>query len=98
GRRHQFLSRQTTRPQRPAHHSYRPWVASRIWAGICRRNHSQPCPGRPPRALRRMVKAIVFDLGKVLVDFDYGIAGRTLAARATMAAADLGRFLVHVPL
>jgi len=45
-----------------------------------------------------MVKAIVFDLGKVLVDFDYGIAGRTLAARATMAAADLGRFLVHVPL
>jgi HAD superfamily hydrolase (TIGR01509 family) len=45
-----------------------------------------------------MVKAVVFDLGKVLVEFDYGIAGRKLAARAHMAAADLGRFLVHVPL
>lgn len=44
------------------------------------------------------VKAIVFDLGKVLVDFDYGIAGRKLAERATMAGAELGRFLVHVPL
>ena len=44
------------------------------------------------------VKAVVFDLGKVLVDFDYGIAGRRLAARATMAAAELGQFLVHVPL
>jgi glucose-1-phosphatase len=45
-----------------------------------------------------MVKSVVFDLGKVLLDFDYGIAGRKLAARATMAAADLGGFLVHVPL
>ena len=44
------------------------------------------------------VKAVVFDLGKVLVDFDYGIAGRRLAARASMAAAELGQFLVHVPL
>lgn len=44
------------------------------------------------------VRAIVFDLGKVLVEFDYGIAGRKLAQRATMAAAELGRFLVHVPL
>ena len=44
------------------------------------------------------IKAIVFDLGKVLVDFDYGIAGRKLAERATMAGAELGRFLVHVPL
>lgn len=41
---------------------------------------------------------IVFDLGKVLVDFDYGIAGRKLAARSSMAAHDLGQFLVHVPL
>jgi len=43
-------------------------------------------------------KAIVFDLGKVLVDFDYAIAGRKLAARATMAPAELGKFLIHVPL
>jgi HAD superfamily hydrolase (TIGR01509 family) len=44
------------------------------------------------------VKTIVFDLGKVLVDFDYSIAGRKLAARASMAAAELGQFLIHVPL
>lgn len=44
------------------------------------------------------VKTVVFDLGKVLVDFDYGIAGRKLAARATMAAHELGQFLISVPL
>jgi putative hydrolase of the HAD superfamily len=43
-------------------------------------------------------KVIVFDLGKVLVDFDYAIAGRKLAARATMAATELGRYLLGVPL
>lgn len=45
-----------------------------------------------------MIKSVVFDLGKVLVDFDYAIAGRKIATRAKMAAADLGQFLVHVPL
>src|SRR5260370_14660825 len=45
-----------------------------------------------------MAKAVVFDLGKVLVDFDYAIAGRKLAARANMPARELGEFLVHVPL
>ena len=45
-----------------------------------------------------MIRAVVFDLGKVLVEFDYGIAGRKLALKATMAASDLGSFLVHVPL
>jgi HAD superfamily hydrolase (TIGR01509 family) len=44
------------------------------------------------------VRSVVFDLGKVLVDFDYGIAGRKLAARATMAPAELGQFLISVPL
>jgi HAD superfamily hydrolase (TIGR01509 family) len=44
------------------------------------------------------IKAVVFDLGKVLVDFDYGIAGGKLASRAKMTAGDLGRFLVQVPL
>ena len=44
------------------------------------------------------VQCVVFDLGKVLVDFDYGIAGRKLAGRASMAAAELGQFLVSVPL
>jgi putative hydrolase of the HAD superfamily len=45
-----------------------------------------------------MVKVVVFDLGKVLVDFDYGIAGRKIASRAKMPATDLAQFLVHVPL
>lgn len=45
-----------------------------------------------------MIKAVAFDLGKVLVEFDYAIAGRKIAARAKMAATDLGQFLVHVPL
>ena len=45
-----------------------------------------------------MVRTIVFDLGKVLVDFDYGIAGRKLAQRSRMAATELGQFLVHIPL
>jgi len=45
-----------------------------------------------------MIRTIVFDLGKVLVEFDYGIAGRKLAQRSRMAASELGQFLVHVPL
>ena len=45
-----------------------------------------------------MVRTVVFDLGKVLVEFDYGIAGRKLAERSRMPAAELGKFLVHVPL
>jgi HAD superfamily hydrolase (TIGR01509 family) len=34
-------------------------------------------------------KAVVFDLGKVLVDFDWSIAARKLAARSTVSAAEL---------
>jgi HAD superfamily hydrolase (TIGR01509 family) len=45
-----------------------------------------------------MIKAVVFDLGKVLVDFDYAIAGRKLAARAAIPARELSSFLVHIPL
>jgi HAD superfamily hydrolase (TIGR01509 family) len=45
-----------------------------------------------------MVRTIVFDLGKVLVEFDYGIAGRKLAQRSSMPASELSQFLVHVPL
>lgn len=40
-----------------------------------------------------MIKAVVFDLGKVLVDFDYSIAARKLAARATMTVEELGLML-----
>lgn len=41
---------------------------------------------------------VVFDLGKVLVDFDYSIAGGRIAARGTMSPADVQKFLDHSPL
>ena len=43
-------------------------------------------------------KIIVFDLGKVLVDFDYSIAGRRLAADAKLSAAEVQKYLDHSPL
>lgn len=41
---------------------------------------------------------VVFDLGKVLVDFDYSIAGRRIAARSRMSPAEVQKFLDHSPL
>jgi len=41
---------------------------------------------------------VVFDLGKVLLDFDYSIAGRRLAARAKLSAAEVQKFLDQSPL
>ena len=41
---------------------------------------------------------VVFDLGKVLLDFDYSIAGRRVAAQANLPAADVQKFLDHSPL
>jgi len=43
-------------------------------------------------------KAVVFDLGKVLVDFDYSIAGRRIAARGKMSAGEVQEFIDHSPL
>ena len=43
-------------------------------------------------------KAVVFDLGKVLVDFDYSIAGRKIAARGNMSAVEVQKFIDHSPL
>ena len=43
-------------------------------------------------------EVIVFDLGKVLVDFDYGIAARKIAARGDISALDVQRLLDHSPL
>jgi HAD superfamily hydrolase (TIGR01509 family) len=43
-------------------------------------------------------KAVVFDLGKVLVDFDYSIAGRRIAAQSSMDAAELQQLIDHSPL
>jgi epoxide hydrolase-like predicted phosphatase len=44
------------------------------------------------------VRAVVFDLGKVLVDFDYGIAARKLAQRSGASAADIQRIIDQSPL
>jgi HAD superfamily hydrolase (TIGR01509 family) len=43
-------------------------------------------------------RVVVFDLGKVLVDFDYGIAARNIAANGTVSAAEVQRFIDHSPL
>jgi glucose-1-phosphatase len=40
-----------------------------------------------------MIKAVVFDLGKVLVDFDYGIAARALAARSRVPVETMRRVI-----
>jgi FMN phosphatase YigB (HAD superfamily) len=40
----------------------------------------------------------IFDLGKVLVDFDYTIAAQKIAARSDLAPADLHAFLGNSPL
>jgi FMN phosphatase YigB (HAD superfamily) len=53
--------------------------------------HNQSTPSIQPAV-------IVFDLGKVLVDFDYSIAGRRLAARSTASPAEIQEFLDHSPL
>ena len=38
-------------------------------------------------------KAVVFDLGKVLVDFDYSIAARRIAARGTMPIGGIAQYV-----
>jgi putative hydrolase of the HAD superfamily len=45
-----------------------------------------------------MKTAVVFDLGKVLVDFDYSIAARKIAALSSKAPEDLHMFLSSSPL
>jgi FMN phosphatase YigB (HAD superfamily) len=43
-------------------------------------------------------KAVVFDLGKVLVDFDYGLAARKIAARSALGETGVRNLLDHTPL
>jgi 2-haloacid dehalogenase len=43
-------------------------------------------------------RAVVFDLGKVLVDFDYSIAARALAARARISPDELNTLINQSPL
>jgi HAD superfamily hydrolase (TIGR01509 family) len=44
-----------------------------------------------------MIPIIVFDLGKVLVDFNYSIAARRVAARSTQPPENLDAFLSNSP-
>jgi len=44
-----------------------------------------------------MSNVVVFDLGKVLVDFDYSIAARRIATRSTQPAENLHTFLSSSP-
>ncbi|HUA65369.1 MAG TPA: HAD family phosphatase [Alphaproteobacteria bacterium] len=44
-----------------------------------------------------MVPVVVFDLGKVLVDFDYSIAARRVAARSSKTVERLDQFLSGSP-
>ena len=46
----------------------------------------------------KIPEAIVFDLGKVLVDFDYNIAARKIASGGKMSAGEVQRFIDHSPL
>jgi 2-haloacid dehalogenase len=48
--------------------------------------------------MRKTPKAVVFDLGKVLVEFDYGIAAQAIAARGTSDPMQVQEFLDHSPL
>jgi len=41
---------------------------------------------------------VVFDLGKVLLDFDYGIVARKISTRAKASADDVRKLLDHSPL
>lgn len=43
-------------------------------------------------------KAVVFDLGKVLVDFDYAIAARKIAARGNMTLGEIAQYINQSPL
>jgi FMN phosphatase YigB (HAD superfamily) len=42
--------------------------------------------------------AVVFDLGKVLVDFDFGIAAKKIAAHGTRPPAEIKSFIDQTPL
>jgi len=46
----------------------------------------------------RTPKAVAFDLGKVLVDFDYAIAARRIAARGTMTLQQMAQYINQSPL
>src|SRR5436190_1256323 len=48
--------------------------------------------------INKVPEVVVFDLGKVLVDFDYGIAARKIATRGKWAVQKIGEFIAQSPL
>ena len=65
----------------------------------------RPAAGYPPRRRLQIPppappapRAVVFDLGNVLLDFDYGRAARALAPRAEKSAAEIRALIDHSPL
>src|SRR5437868_8177435 len=48
--------------------------------------------------MARPPQAVIFDLGKVLVDFDYGISARKIAAKSNRSAAEVQKLIDHSPL
>ncbi len=43
-------------------------------------------------------RVVVFDLGKVLLDFDYSIAARGMAAQSSVSPRQVQEFIDHSPL
>ncbi|MEO6036643.1 MAG: HAD family phosphatase [Verrucomicrobiota bacterium] len=46
----------------------------------------------------KIPEVVVFDLGKVLVDFDYNIAARTISSRGRLTPEEVQSFIDHSPL
>jgi hypothetical protein len=46
----------------------------------------------------RVPQAVVFDLGKVLLDFDYGILARRMASQSSISAEEILRVVNQTPL
>jgi HAD superfamily hydrolase (TIGR01509 family) len=42
-----------------------------------------------------MIRTVVFDLGKVLVDFDYAIAARKIVGAGKISLEELAHFIIH---
>lgn len=45
----------------------------------------------------KLPEAVVFDLGKVLVDFDYNLAAQKFSPRGNLSARDIKKFIDHSP-